>query len=87
MHYHTPNKREEPENYFHHLLIPYYPWRNEDTLVGSKGTNLPKLNESEVQAVVEQNRALFEPDANAISETMKAAVIFICLILKVLEKL
>ena len=46
VHYHTPNKRKEPENYFHHLLIPYYPWRNEDTLVESKQTNLPKLNES-----------------------------------------
>ena len=87
VHYHTPNKRKEPENYFHHLLIPYYPWRNEDTLVGSKQTNLPKLNESEVQAVVEQNRALFGPDANATSETMKAAVFFIRLILKVLELL
>ena len=24
--YHTPNKTKEPENYFHHLLMLYYPW-------------------------------------------------------------
>jgi hypothetical protein len=27
--YHTPNKRKEPEKYFHHLLMLYFPWRNE----------------------------------------------------------
>ena len=25
--YHTPNKTKEPERYFHHLLMLYYPWR------------------------------------------------------------
>jgi hypothetical protein len=27
--YHTPNKRKEPEKYFHHLLMLHFPWRNE----------------------------------------------------------
>ena len=26
--YHTPNKMKEPELYFHHLLMLYYPWRH-----------------------------------------------------------
>ena len=70
--YHTPNKTKEPENYFHHLLMLYYPWHNEDTLVGSEQTYASKFNEPEVQAVVEKNRALFEPDADAISEALEA---------------
>ena len=30
--YHTPNKRKEPEVFFHHLLMLYYPWRDEGGL-------------------------------------------------------
>ena len=36
--YHRPNKIKEPEKYFHHLLILYYPWQSEDTLIGSEQT-------------------------------------------------
>lgn len=72
MRYHTHKKRKEPENYFHRLLMPYYPWLNEDTLVGSEQTYASKFNEPEVQAVVEQNRAFFEPDSDAISEALEA---------------
>ena len=32
--YHTPNRRKEPEKYFHHLLVLYFPWRNEQELFG-----------------------------------------------------
>lgn len=52
--------------------MPYYPWLNEDTLVGSEQTYASKFNEPEVQAIVEQNRALFEPDSDAISEALEA---------------
>ena len=34
--YHTPNKIKEPESYFHHLLILYYPWRDKSNLMASK---------------------------------------------------
>ena len=27
--FHTPNKRKEPEKFFHHLLMLYFPWRDE----------------------------------------------------------
>ena len=30
--YHTPNKRKEPELYFHHLLMLYFPWRRNRAL-------------------------------------------------------
>lgn len=41
--YHTPNKTKEPEKYFHHLLMRYYPGRNEDTLLGSEQTCASKF--------------------------------------------
>ena len=64
--YHTPNKTKEPEKYFHHLLMLYYPWRKEDNLIGSDETYASKFYEAE------QNRATFEPDADAISEALEA---------------
>ena len=27
--YHTPKKTKEPDRYFHHLLMLYYPWGQE----------------------------------------------------------
>ena len=36
--YHTPNKQKEPERYFHHLLMLYYPWRLESELLGNEQT-------------------------------------------------
>ena len=33
--YHTPNKTKEPERYFHHLLMLYYPWRKESDLIAA----------------------------------------------------
>ena len=69
--YHTPNKREEPESYFHHLLMLYYPWRDENNLMSSDQTYTSKFYEPDVQAIVEHNIAIFEPDADAISEVFE----------------
>ena len=33
--YHKPNKTKEPELYFHHLLMLYYPWRDETHLLST----------------------------------------------------
>ena len=70
--YHTPNKTKEPEKYFHHLLMLYYPWRNEDTLLGTEQTYASKFYDCEVHAIVEQNRTTFQPDADAVSEALEA---------------
>ena len=43
--YHTPNKLKEPEKYFHHLLMLYYPWRMEENLVGNEQTYASKFTE------------------------------------------
>ena len=69
--YHTPNKTKEPEAYFHHLLMLYYPWRDENSLLAKDGTYMSKFSEPDIQTVVENNRRIFEPDADAISETLE----------------
>ena len=69
--YHTPNKRKEPESYFHHLLMLYYPWRDESNLMASDQTYTSKFYEPTVQPIVEHNRATFEPGADAVSEALE----------------
>ena len=69
--YHRPNKTKEPELYFHHLLMLNYPWRDERSLLGSDQTYASKFYDHKVQAVVEQNRNNFEPDADAVTEALE----------------
>ena len=69
--YHTPNKTKEPEQYFHHLLMLYYPWRQETELLGNEQTYMSKFYEPEVQTVVEHNKNTFEPDSDAITEALE----------------
>lgn len=70
--FHTPNKIKEPENYFHHLLMLYFPWREENSLLGKEQTYASKFYEPAVQAVVESTRAIFEPNADAVSEALES---------------
>ncbi len=70
--YHTPNKTKEPELYFHHLLMLYLPWREESKLLSSDQTYTSKFNEPQAQTIIEQNRAMFEPDADAITKALEA---------------
>jgi hypothetical protein len=69
--YHTPNKRKEPEKYFHHLLMLYFPWRNEQELIGQDQTYISKFYETDVQAIVQHNKEIFEPDGDAINEALE----------------
>lgn len=69
--YHTPNKTKEPERYFHHLLMLYYPWRQETELLGNEQTYMSKFYEANVQTVVEHNKNIFEPDSDAVIEALE----------------
>ena len=69
--YHRPNKQKELEAYFHHLLMLYYPWRDESSLMAEDQTYATKFYEPGVQTIVEHNRAIFEPDADAIDEAFE----------------
>ena len=69
--YHTPSKTKEPEKYFHHLLMLYYPWRYENELLGSDQNYVSKFNEQNVQELLELNRKIFEPDSDAVHEALE----------------
>ena len=69
--YHKPNKHKEPELYFCHLLMLYFPWRHEGTLLDSDDTYVSKFYETNVKNIVEHNREMFEPDAEAVTEALE----------------
>lgn len=69
--YHIPNKRKEPEAYFHHLMMLYYPWGDENNLLAEDGTYMSKFLEPGVHSVIESNRRIFEPDADVIDESLQ----------------
>ena len=49
----------------------YFPWRDKTDLLSSDQTYTSKFYEADVQAVVE-NRAIFEPDADALTVALEA---------------
>ena len=51
----------------------YYPWRHEGTLLDSDDTYviLSKFYETNVKNIVEHNREMFEPDAEAVTEALE----------------
>ena len=49
----------------------YYPWRHEGTLLGSDDTYVFKFYEPNVKNIVEHNREMFEPDAEAVTEALE----------------
>ena len=70
--FHTPNKTKEPEKFFHHLLMLYFPWRDEVAdLTGTDQTYASKLLESNVQHILNINRAKFEQNADPVSEALE----------------
>ncbi|KXJ13769.1 ATP-dependent DNA helicase PIF1 [Exaiptasia diaphana] len=69
--YHTPNKEKEPEKYFHHLLMLYYPWRDENKLLASDGTYATTFYDPDIQPTVEHNRSIFELDNDAVTDAFE----------------
>lgn len=70
--FHTPNKTKEPEKFFHHLLMLYFPWRDEvGDLTGTDQTYASKFFENNVQHILNINRAKFEQNADAVSEALE----------------
>ena len=49
----------------------YFRWRNE-TVLGSDQTYTSEFYEPDNQAIIEENRTLFEPDADAITEALES---------------
>ena len=58
---HVPNKETRPEEYAHHMLFMYYPFRDEKELLsGNPPTYAMKLSEPGVIDLVNQNYSLAE---------------------------
>ena len=57
--------------YFHHLLMLYYPWRNESELMAAYQSYTSKFYKPNVQEVIESNRSVFEPDADTVTEALE----------------
>ena len=66
----TPSKAKEPEKFYHHLLMLYFPWRKETDLLGDDLYST-KFQESEVFSKVETNRRTFELNVEAIDVALQ----------------
>ena len=70
--FYVPNEQTQPEEYAHHMLFMYYPFRNENDLKsGNPPTYSNKLRESNVISLVNQNRARVEPFATIIDDAFE----------------
>ena len=69
--FHKPTATVEPEKFFHHILMLYYPWQQESDLIGPDGTYASKLNNSLVRQTVNRNQRLFELHGEAVDEALE----------------
>ena len=70
--YHTPNGQINLEGYSHHLLMLFYPFRNEAELICENDqTYTTKLNEPHILSIVNQNKANFEPWGDLVELSLR----------------
>ncbi|XP_057310099.1 uncharacterized protein LOC130648095 [Hydractinia symbiolongicarpus] len=66
----TPNKHKYPELYAHHLLMLYYPFRNECDLKSASDSYVEKLNEPGVLSIINKHKQTFEPFSDLIDTAL-----------------
>ena len=69
--FHKPRKATDPEKYFHHVLMLYFPWREESDLIGPNGTYASKLHDPLMRQTVNRNQTSFEPYGEAVEEALE----------------
>ena len=69
--FHKPKMTTEPERYFHHFLILFYPWQCESDLRGLDGSFSSKFRDRTVIEIIETNRIKFEPYAEAVDAALQ----------------
>ena len=68
--YYKPNKVLTPEKFAHHVFILFYPYSDEKELLsGCPPLYQNKLQEKEVQAVINISKINFEPYADLVDQT------------------
>ena len=66
---HIPNQTTQPEEYAHHMLFMFFPFKNESDLKAAvSGTYSEKLLEPSVTETVHKNRRACEPFADVVNE-------------------
>ena len=68
--YHAPNQHTHPEEYSHHLLFMYLPFRNENALK-LNNNYAEKLNSSNVLEIINVNRIKVEPYALLVENALE----------------
>jgi len=64
--YYTPSKHKSPEKFAHHMLMLFYPFRSEENDLKTSGSYVLKLNEPEINEIVNRNKHIFEPNADIV---------------------
>ena len=68
-----PNKHRYPEQYAHHLLFLFYPFRDEPVLFSKQdGTYTSKLIEQHVLEVVNRNKTTMEPHGDIVDSVFSS---------------
>ena len=65
-----PNRNKHPEEFAHHLLMLYMPFRNEDELLSENNSYIEKLNEPGVLNIINRNRLLIHPYSDLVDEAL-----------------
>ena len=69
--YHQPSPHKSIEQYAHHLLFVFYPFRKEEELKSSTtGTYFAKLQEPFVTSIVNENKKLMEPYGDMVEKAL-----------------
>lgn len=69
--YHTPNPVDRAEEYTHHLMMLFYPFRNETDLLSEiESSYVIKLNKPDVLDVVNENKTRFEPWGDMVDNVL-----------------
>ena len=69
--YHQPSPHKSIEQYAHHLLFAFYPFRKEEELKSSTtSTYFAKLQEPFVTSIVNENKKLMEPYGDMVEKAL-----------------
>ena len=73
--YHTPNRKVDPEAYAHHLLLLFYPFREEtELLCETSKTYSAKLSKPDVVETINRNKTVFESWGDQVEMSLRQFV-------------
>ena len=69
--YHQPSPHKNVEQYAHHLLYAFYPFRHEEELKCTvTGTYFAKLQESAVLNIINRNKSVIKPYSDMVEQVL-----------------